>query len=94
VSSYRLSGSHRFNWVTTLLVVLRRDPTAGPHVSAAAGAISINYEVFVNAIIGLLIVASAIFLVISSVSVSRQGNALYLLHLRVEQIWDLRISGA
>jgi hypothetical protein len=93
MSSSRLSGSHHVNWVITLFVVPRRGPTAGPHVAVAAGAISINYGAFINTIIILLMVVSAIFLVIPSVTVSRKGNGLSVLHLRVEHIWGVRISG-
>ena len=53
---------------SNLFVVLKAGGTAGPYATLAdaqaAGAVSINYGLFVNAIIAFLITAFAIFLVI------------------------------
>jgi large conductance mechanosensitive channel len=53
---------------TNLFVVLKGGATAGPYASLAdaqaAGAVSINYGVFINTIISFLIVAFAVFLII------------------------------
>jgi large conductance mechanosensitive channel len=50
---------------TNLFVVLKEGATAGPYASLAAaqeaGAVSINYGVFINAIINFLILAAVIF---------------------------------
>jgi large conductance mechanosensitive channel len=52
-----------------LFVVLRENPLSpGPYLSLAdaqaAGAVTINYGVFINAIVNLLIIAAAVFLLI------------------------------
>jgi large conductance mechanosensitive channel len=51
-----------------LFAVLREGATAGPYASLAdaqaAGAVSINYGVFINTIISFVIVAFAVFLII------------------------------
>ncbi|HNW59026.1 MAG TPA: large conductance mechanosensitive channel protein MscL [bacterium] len=53
---------------SNLFVVLKEGATAGPYASLAAakaaGAVSLNYGVFLNAIINFLIVALAIFFLI------------------------------
>src|SRR5512147_1421229 len=53
---------------SNLFVVLREGATAGPFASLAdaqkAGAVSINYGMFINHIISFLIVAFAVFLII------------------------------
>jgi len=53
---------------TNLFVVLKGGTTAGPYASLAdaqaAGAVSINYGVFINTIISFLIVAFAVFMII------------------------------
>jgi large conductance mechanosensitive channel len=53
---------------TNLFVVLKGGTTAGPYASLAdaqaAGAVSVNYGVFINTIISFLIVAFAVFLII------------------------------
>ena len=57
---------------TNLFVVLKEGTTAGPYTSLAdakaAGAVSINYGVFIDTIISFLIVAFAIFLLIRSIN--------------------------
>ncbi len=53
---------------TNMFVVLKGGATPGPYPSLAdaqaAGAVSINYGVFINTIISFLIVAFAVFLII------------------------------
>lgn len=53
---------------SNLFVVLKEGATAGPYASLAAakaaGAVSLNYGVFINAVINFLIVALAIFFLI------------------------------
>ena len=55
-----------------LFIVLRHGMTPGPYGSVAAaqaaGAVTINYGVFINTVINFLIVAFAIFLVIKNVN--------------------------
>ena len=57
---------------SNLYVLLREGETAGPYGSLAdaraAGAVSINYGVFINAVISFLIVAFAVFLLIRSIN--------------------------
>ncbi len=65
---------------TNLFVVLRQGATVGPYASLAdaqaAGAVSINYGVFVNTIISFVIVAFSVFLVIRSLNkLKRQEEA-------------------
>ncbi len=53
---------------TNMFVVLKQGATAGPYASLAdaqaAGAVSINYGVFINTIISFVIVAFAVFMII------------------------------
>lgn len=53
-----------------LFVTLSEGATAGPHATLAAaqeaGAVTVNYGLFVNALISFLIVAFALFLVVRS----------------------------
>ena len=55
-----------------LFILLRAGSPAGPYASLAdaqaAGAVTINYGVFINAVIAFLIVAFVIFLLIRSIS--------------------------
>lgn len=65
---------------TNLFVVLRQGAAVGPYASLAdaqaAGAVSINYGVFVNTIISFIIVAFSVFLVIRSLNkMKRQEEA-------------------
>ncbi len=57
---------------TNLFLVIKDGATAGPYASLAdaktAGAVSINYGVFFNAIISFLIVAFAVFLLIRAIN--------------------------
>jgi large conductance mechanosensitive channel len=65
---------------TNLFAVLREGTAAGPYASLAeaqkAGAVTINYGVFVNTIISFVIVAFAVFLLIRSINrLKRQEEA-------------------
>lgn len=65
---------------TNFFVVLKEGKTAGPYEALAnakaAGAVSINYGLFINAVISFLIVAFAIFMVIKGMnSMRRQQEA-------------------
>ena len=56
-----------------LFLTLREGATsAGPYASLAdaqaAGAVTVNYGVFINAVVGFLIVAAAIFLVVRAIN--------------------------
>ncbi len=55
-----------------LFVVLKEGATAGPYAALAdaqaAGAVSINYGIFINNVISFLIVAFAVFLLIRSIN--------------------------
>ncbi len=57
-------------------VVLKDGTTPGPYVALAnakaAGAVSINYGLFINAVISFLIVAFAIFMVIKGMNTLRR----------------------
>ena len=55
-----------------LLIVLKAGSPAGPYASLAdaqaAGAVTVNYGVFINALVSFLIVAFVIFLLIRSIN--------------------------
>jgi large conductance mechanosensitive channel len=57
---------------TNLFVVIKEGATAGPFASLAdahkAGAVTVNYGVFINTIISFIIVAFAIFLLIRNLN--------------------------
>jgi len=57
---------------TNLFVVLRDGSIAGPYATLAlaqeAGAVSLNYGLFINAIVTFLIVAFAIFLLVRAIN--------------------------
>jgi large conductance mechanosensitive channel len=57
---------------SNLFILLRHGATAGPYASLAeaqkAGAVTINYGLFVNAIISFLIVAAAVFMLVRGVN--------------------------
>ncbi len=61
---------------TNLFVVLEEGTTGGPYVSLAdaqkAGAVTMNYGVFVNTIISFLMVAFAVFLLIRNINKLRR----------------------
>jgi large conductance mechanosensitive channel len=65
---------------SNLFVVLKGGTAAGPYASLAdakkAGAVTINYGVFINTIISFIIIAFAVFLLISSINrLKRQPEA-------------------
>ncbi len=55
-----------------LFITLKEGSTAGPYITLAAaqeaGAVTISYGVFINAVISFLIVASAVFLLIKAIN--------------------------
>jgi large conductance mechanosensitive channel len=57
---------------SNLFVVLKEGAAVGPYVSLAdaqeVGAVTLNYGLFINSIVGFLIVAFAVFLVISNIN--------------------------
>ena len=63
---------------TNLFAVLREGSAAGPYASLAnaqkAGAVTINYGMFVNTIISFLIVAFAVFLLIRQINTLRRAE--------------------
>ncbi len=62
-----------------LFVVLKEGATAGPYLTLAdaqkAGAVSINYGLFANAVISFLIVAFAVFLLVRAVNRMKREEA-------------------
>jgi large conductance mechanosensitive channel len=63
---------------TNLFAVLKEGSAAGPYASLAdaqkAGAVTINYGIFVNTIISFLIVAFAVFLLIRQINRLRRAE--------------------
>ena len=59
-----------------LFAVVKQGATPGPYATVAearmAGAVTINYGLFVNAVISFLIVACAVFLLIRSINAMRR----------------------
>ena len=57
---------------TNLFIVIKQGATAGPFAALAdaqkAGAVTINYGVFINTIISFLIIAFAVFLIIRNIN--------------------------
>jgi large conductance mechanosensitive channel len=57
---------------SNLFAVVKEGSPAGPYASLAdaqaAGAVSINYGMFINTIVSFLIIATAIFLVVKSIN--------------------------
>ena len=57
---------------SNLFIVLRDGAKAGPYLALAeakkAGAVTLNYGLFVNALIGFLIMAFAVFLLVRSIN--------------------------
>ena len=57
---------------SNLFIVLREGAQAGPYLALAeakkAGAVTLNYGLFVNALIGFLIMAFAVFLLVRSIN--------------------------
>jgi large conductance mechanosensitive channel len=64
---------------SNLFVVLRDGATAGPYVSVAAakaaGAVTLNYGLFINSVISFLIVAFAVFMLIKNLNRLQKPNA-------------------
>ena len=65
---------------SNFFLVLKEGKVAGPYASVAAakaaGAVSLNYGVFVNTIVSFLIVAFSVFLLVRSVNkLRRKGEA-------------------
>ncbi len=64
---------------SSLFIVLKSGKIAGPYISLAeakaAGAVTINYGVLINAIISFLIVAFAMFMVVRSMNRLRKKQA-------------------
>ncbi|HSG28275.1 MAG TPA: large conductance mechanosensitive channel protein MscL, partial [Candidatus Krumholzibacterium sp.] len=62
-----------------LFLVLKAGATAGPYSSLAdaqaAGAVTINYGVFINTIISFLIVAFAVFMIIKQINRLKREEA-------------------
>lgn len=60
-------------------VVLKQGTTPGPYAALVdartAGAVTVNYGVFLNGVIGFLIVAFAVFLLIRSINAIRRKEA-------------------
>lgn len=61
---------------SNLFVVLRSGATPGPYAALAdakaAGAVSINYGIFLNGVVSFLIVAFAVFLLIRTINALRR----------------------
>lgn len=59
-----------------LFIVLRRGTVPGPYASLtdakAAGAVSINYGVFLNAVVSFLLIALAVFILIRAINAMRR----------------------
>lgn len=65
--------------VTDLFVLLRDGAPAGPYATLAdaaeAGAVTLNYGVFINTVISFLIIAFAVFMVIRAINrMKREGE--------------------
>lgn len=65
---------------SNLFLVIREGKVAGPYLSVAgakaAGAVTLNYGIFVNAVIGFLIVAFAVFILVRGINrLRRQEEA-------------------
>ena len=64
---------------TDLFITLRAGTVSGPYATLAAaqeaGAVTINYGVFLNAVISFLIVAFAVFLLVRSFNKLRRAQA-------------------
>ncbi|MBS1820278.1 MAG: large conductance mechanosensitive channel protein MscL [Acidobacteria bacterium] len=60
-------------------ILLKEGATAGPYASVAAakaaGATTLNYGLFLNAVVNFLIVAFALFLVVKAMNAARQKKA-------------------
>lgn len=65
--------------MTDFFVVLKEGATPGPYISIeqarAAGAVTLNYGLFINAIVSFAIVAFSVFLLVRSIEASRKPAA-------------------
>ena len=63
----------------SMFAVLREGATAGPYASVAAareaGAVTLNYGMFVNALVNFVIVAFAMFMVVKAMNQMKQKEA-------------------
>jgi large conductance mechanosensitive channel len=63
---------------SNLFVVLREGAQAGPYLALAeakkAGAVTLNYGIFINTLIGFLIMAFAVFLLVRSINRLRSAS--------------------
>jgi len=63
---------------SNLFIILREGEVAGPYLSIAeaqlAGAVTLNYGLFINTIITFLIVAFSVFLLIRSVNIVQRAE--------------------
>jgi large conductance mechanosensitive channel len=70
-----LGGADFSNW----FLVLREGTTAGPYVTLqaakAAGAVTLNFGLFLNAAINFLVVAAALFMVVRAMNTLRRREA-------------------
>jgi large conductance mechanosensitive channel len=64
---------------TNLFIVLKQGSTAGPYLSLAAaqqaGAVTLNYGIFINTIITFLIIALVLFFIIKAMNSSKKKEA-------------------
>jgi large conductance mechanosensitive channel len=64
---------------TNLFVVLKQGTTAGPYATVAlakaAGAVTLNYGIFIMTIINFLIIAFAVFIVVRAVATMQKATA-------------------
>jgi large conductance mechanosensitive channel len=64
---------------TNLFIVLKQGSTAGPYLSLAAaqqaGAVTLNYGIFINTIITFLIIALVLFFIIKAINSSKKKEA-------------------
>jgi len=62
-----------------LFVVLKQGTTAGPYLSLAAaksaGAVTLNYGMFINTIISFLIIALVLFFIVKAISSTQKKEA-------------------
>ena len=64
---------------SNLFIVLKQGSTAGPYLSLAAakqaGAVTLNYGIFINTIITFLIIALVLFFIIKAINSSKKKEA-------------------
>ncbi|MBL1150346.1 MAG: large-conductance mechanosensitive channel protein MscL [Armatimonadetes bacterium] len=63
---------------SNMFFVIREGATPGPHSTAAsaaeAGAVTLNYGLFANAVVGFIIVSLALFVVVRAVNKARKAE--------------------